>query len=161
MFSTIGLQNAYHQVTLHQDSRDLMAFVTHDGLYHFTWVPYGLASAHGAFQRMMSQILAGQDGVQCYLDDIIVYSDNQELHEKRLKSVLQRLQNCGLKLNVKKCRFRKTELPFLGHVISASGLHPDHILAIQQAPPPHDAPCVLFLDLPAGIPNLFPTMQHW
>ncbi len=59
----------------------------------------------------MSQILAGQDDVQCYLDDTIVYGDNPELHEKRLKSVLQRLQNCGLKLNVKKCRFRKTELP--------------------------------------------------
>ncbi len=140
MFSTIDLQNAYHQVSLHQDSRDLTAFVTHDGLYRFTRVPYGLASAPSAFQRMMSQILSGQDGVQCYLDDIIVYSDNPELHEKRLQSVLQRLQNCGLKLNIEKCRFRKTELPFLGHVISASGLHPnpDHVLAMQQAPPPHD-----------------------
>ncbi|KAL1254360.1 hypothetical protein QQF64_016589 [Cirrhinus molitorella] len=90
---------------------------------------------------MMCQILAGQDGVQYYLDDIIVYGDNPELHEKRLQSVLQRLQNCGLKLNVEKCCFRKPELPFLGHVISASGLHPnpDHVLAIQQAPPPHDA----------------------
>ncbi len=141
MFSTIDLQNAYHQVTLHQDSRDVTAFVTHDGLYHFTWVPYGLASAPSAFQRMMLQILAGQDVVQYYLDDIIVNGDNPELHEKRLQSVLQRLQNCGLKLNVEKCRFRKSELPFLGHVISASGLHPnpDHVLAIQQAPPPHDA----------------------
>lgn len=35
MFSTIDLQNAYHQVTLHQDSRDLTAFVTHDGLISF------------------------------------------------------------------------------------------------------------------------------
>ncbi len=141
MFSTIDLQNAYHQVTLHQDSRDLTAFVTHEGLYRFTWVPYGLASAPSAFQRMTSQILAGLDGVQCYLDDIIVCNDNPELHEKRLQSILQWLQNCGLKLNVEKCHFRKTELPFLGHVISASGLHPnpDHVLAIQQAPPPHDA----------------------
>lgn len=108
MFSTIDLQNAYHQVTLHPDSRDLTAFVTHDGLYRFTRVPYGLASAPSAFQRMMSQILAGQDGVQCYLDDIIVFGNNPELHEKRLQSVLQRLQNCGLKLNVEKCCFRKT-----------------------------------------------------
>ncbi len=59
-----------------------MAFVIHDGHYRFTRVPYGLASVPSAFQRMMSQILAGQDGVQCYLDDIIVYGDNPELHEK-------------------------------------------------------------------------------
>ncbi|KAI2658619.1 Retrovirus-related Pol polyprotein [Labeo rohita] len=84
MFSTIDLQNVYHQVTLHQDSRDLTAFVTHDGLYRFTLVPYGLASAPSAFERMMSQ------------DDVLAVQD---------------------------------------------GLHPnpDHVLAIQQSPPPHDA----------------------
>lgn len=81
MFSTIDLQHAYHQVTLHQDSRDLTAFITHDGLYRFTRVPNGLAFAPSAFQRMMSQILAGQDDVLCYLDDIIVYGDNPEVHD--------------------------------------------------------------------------------
>lgn len=99
MFSTIDLQNAYHQVTLHQDSRDLTVFVTHDELYHFRRVPYGLASAPSAFQRMMSQMLAGQDGVQCYLDDIIVYGENPQVHEKLLQTVLHRLQSSGLKLN--------------------------------------------------------------
>ena len=80
MFSTIDLQNAYHQVQLHPSSRDLTAFITHDR------VPYGLASAPSAFQRMMSQILAHQPGVQCYLDDIIVYGETPALHETRLKA---------------------------------------------------------------------------
>jgi len=86
----------------------------------------------------MSQILSGQDGVQCYLDDIIVYGENPEVHEKRLQAILKHLQSSGLKLNEENCHFRKTELPFL--VISASGLHPDpdHVLAIQQSPAPHD-----------------------
>uniref|UniRef100_A0A3B3T9U7 Gypsy retrotransposon integrase-like protein 1 n=1 Tax=Paramormyrops kingsleyae TaxID=1676925 RepID=A0A3B3T9U7_9TELE len=141
MFSTIDLQNAYHQVLLHPDSRDLTAFISHDGLFRFTRVPYGLASAPSAFQRMMSQVLAGQDGVQCYLDDIIVYGTTPELHDKRLQAVLRRLQDRGLKLNMEKCQFRKSELPFLGHVISANGLHPnpEHVLAMTQAPSPHDA----------------------
>ena len=89
----------------------------------------------------MSQILTGLDGVQCYLDDIIVYADTPVLHETRLKAVLHRLNNSGLKLNVEKCLFRKNELSFLGHVVSASGIrpNPDHVTAITEAPPPRDA----------------------
>ncbi len=66
IFSSIDLQNAYHQVPLHPESRDLTGFITHDGLFRFTKIPFGLASAPSAFQRMMSQILVGLDGVQCY-----------------------------------------------------------------------------------------------
>lgn len=65
MFSTLDLQSAYHQVPLHEESRDLTAFITHEGLFRFCRVPDGLASAPSAFQRMMSQILAGQEGIQC------------------------------------------------------------------------------------------------
>ena len=91
---------------------------------------------------MMSQILAGLKDVQCYLDDIIIYGETLETHEQRLKAVLHRLDNSGLKLNMSKCQFRKTELPFLGHVISASGLQPDqgHVTAVADAPSPKDAP---------------------
>ena len=50
MFSTLDLQSAYHQVPLHEESRDLTAFITHEGLFRFCRVPYGLASAPSAFQ---------------------------------------------------------------------------------------------------------------
>ena len=141
MFSFIDLQNAYHQMLLHVESRDLTAFITHDGLFRFTKLPYGLVSTPSALQRMMSQILAGLKGIQCYLDDIITYGGTPALHEQRLKALLQRLHDSGLRLNMSKCRFRKTELSFLGHVISASGLRPDqdHVKAVADAPPPHDA----------------------
>ncbi|CAM5095090.1 unnamed protein product [Eretmochelys imbricata] len=51
MFSTLDLQSAYYQVMLHEDSRDLTAFTTHEGLFRFKHVPYGLASAPSAFQK--------------------------------------------------------------------------------------------------------------
>ncbi|CAM5099970.1 unnamed protein product [Natator depressus] len=53
MFSTLDLETAYYQVMLHEESRDLTAFITHEGLFHFKRVPYGLASAPSAFQKMM------------------------------------------------------------------------------------------------------------
>lgn len=160
MFSTIDLQSAYHQLPLHADSRDLTAFITHEGLFRYLKVPYGLASAPSAFQRMMSHVLAGVKGVQCYLDDIIISGETPEVHEQRLKTVLQRLHDTGLKLNMSKCRFRKTELPFLGHIISAAGLRPDldHIKAVADAPTPHDAPALRsFLGLTSFYSKFIPN----
>lgn len=140
MFSTLDLQSAYHQVVLHEDSRNLAAFITHDGLFRFKRVPYGLASAPSCFQRMMSAILKGQSGVHCYLDNIMVAGATIEEHDKNLQSVLQRINKVGLKLNTAKCHFRQPELSFLGHMLSEKGLQPDasHVSAVADAPPPAD-----------------------
>ena len=73
VFSSIDLASAYHQLPLHPESCDITAFITHEGLFSFFRVPFGLASAPSAFQKMMSIILAGLPGVQAYLDDIICY----------------------------------------------------------------------------------------
>ncbi|CAM5162642.1 unnamed protein product [Natator depressus] len=89
---------------------------------------------------MMSLILKNQHGVQCYLNDIIVFGNTSEESDNNLHSVLNCISKTGLKLNRSKCKFRQTELSFLGHTISQAGLKPDldHILAISNAPPPTD-----------------------
>ncbi|CAM5079825.1 unnamed protein product [Natator depressus] len=84
MFSTLDLQSTYYQVMLHEDSRDLTAFITHEGLFHFKCVPYHLASALSAFQKMMSLILKNQHGVQYYLDNILVFGNTSEEHDNNL-----------------------------------------------------------------------------
>ncbi len=61
-----------NQVPLHEDNRDLTDFITHEGLFCYKRVCYGLASALAAFQKLISAILKDVLGVQCYLDDIIV-----------------------------------------------------------------------------------------
>uniref|UniRef100_A0A8C4Q9V3 ribonuclease H n=1 Tax=Eptatretus burgeri TaxID=7764 RepID=A0A8C4Q9V3_EPTBU len=137
MFSTLDLQSAYHQVPLHEESRDLTVFITYKGLFHYCHVPYGLPSAPRTFQRMMSQILAGQESVQYYPDNIIVYASSPEKYVECLQAVLNRLDQAGLKLHDDKCHFRKAELSFLGHVISEKGMSPNtkHVVAVTQAPP--------------------------
>lgn len=57
MFSTIDLTNAYHQVPLHEDSRDLTAFITHEGLFRYKRVCFGLSSGPAAFKIFISTIL--------------------------------------------------------------------------------------------------------
>ncbi len=88
-FSTLDLQTAYHQVTLPEDSRNLIAFIMHDGLFSFKRVPCGLASAPSCFQRRMSEILKGQSGAHCYLDGIMVAGATLKEHDENMHAVLQ------------------------------------------------------------------------
>ena len=140
VFSTIDLASAYHQMPLHPDSRDITAFITHDGLFRFCRVPFGLASAPSAFQKMMSIILAGLPGVQAYLDDVICYGTTQREHDENLRRVLRALTDAGLKLNMHKCKFNQPSLNYLGHTISMEGLLPDQdrVTAVIHAPAPQD-----------------------
>lgn len=162
MFSTIDLANAYYQLPLHEDSRDLTAFITHDGLFRFRRVPYGLASAPSAFQKMMADILNGLPGVQNYLDDLIVYGNTLVEHDQNLNTVLQKLKEAGLVLNENKCHFRKTSLRFLGHTITTDGILPDqeHINAVLKAPPPSDAVALRsFLGLVSWYSKFLPNFE--
>ncbi|KAL1259102.1 hypothetical protein QQF64_009679 [Cirrhinus molitorella] len=143
VFTTNVLAAAYHQLTLHEECRDITAFIMHGGLFRYCRVPYGLASAPAAFQKMMETVLKGIHGVRNYLDDIIVYGttqDTQDTHDTMLRTVMQRLSDAGLELNWEKCTFSQSSLKFLGHVVSKNGIFPDdeHLSAIMDAPAPHD-----------------------
>ena len=73
----------------------------------------------------MSTLLEGLDGVEVIMDDILVLDCNSEEHDVRLNAVLRIINASGLKLNPKKCVFRKTELTYFGHLIGGDGIKPD------------------------------------
>ena len=70
-------------------------------------------------------ILERLPGVLCLMDDIIIYGANREEHDSRLTATLCKLQAAGVTLNVKKCEFRKSEMKFLGHIVSKEGIRAD------------------------------------
>jgi hypothetical protein len=107
MWSRLDMRAAYHQCLLHEDGRDLTAFITHDGLFRYCRIPNGLASGPAVFARMMSTILKGLPGVQCFFDDLVTYGSSPEEHEVNLKAVLHRLNEYNVQLNWSKCEFRK------------------------------------------------------
>lgn len=97
---------------------------------------------------------------QCYLDDIICYGATKEKHDKCLKAVYQRLENANLKLNLNKRTFAQQSVSYLGHTISAKGLHPsmDHMAAITSAPAPRDVTALcLFLGLTSWLSKFIPN----
>lgn len=107
IFSTIDLQQGYHQIEVDQADRRKTAFITRYGLFEYTRMPFGLCGAPGTFQRAMECVLKGLQWnmVLIYLDDVIVASSNMQEHIMHLKEVLQRFRESNLKLKPSKCHF--------------------------------------------------------
>ena len=85
VFFTINLRSGYHQIALGKDSRAKTAFVTPFGKYEFLMVPFGLAQAPPYFQLLMNKVLEGY--AMTYLDDIIIFSKNEEDNLRHLEEV--------------------------------------------------------------------------
>ena len=64
----------------------------------------------------MSQILEGQEGILCLVDDVLIFAPTQQEHDIRLHAALAKIQAAGLTLNKEKCEFNKERLTFLGHM---------------------------------------------
>ena len=137
-FSKIDLTQAYQQMVLDKDSREYVTINTHHGLFRYTHLPFGIASAPAIFQRTMETILQGLEHVQCYIDDILITGSNEEEHLHNLEEVLKRLSQYGIRVKEDKCAFFKDKVEYLGHQISSEGLHtaPKKVEAIQAAPTP-------------------------
>ena len=103
-------------------------------------LPFRISSAPEIFMRIVSGVLEGIDGVVCYFDNILCHSKSPEDHEKLLELVHKRLKDASLQLNTAKCEYKKSEITFLGHIVSAEGCRPDpmKIKAIQGLPEPSD-----------------------
>ena len=85
----------------------------------------GLCSAPEVFQKVMSQHLEDLEGCEVIHDDIAVWGDTVEEHDRRLEAVLQRLGDIGLGLNFSKCLFRMMRMPYMGDLVTRDGVKPD------------------------------------
>ena len=121
-------------------AKERSAFCTRRGLFHFTRMPFGLAGAPSTFCRLMSIVLRDilWKVCLCYLDDIIIFARTPEESLERLRIVLDRLREVGLKVKPSKCALFKTQVHFLGHMISENGVEPqpEKVKAIQDGPRP-------------------------
>ena len=72
----------------------------------------------------MNQVLQGLDFAIAYLDDIVIFSNNEVEHLQHLETVFKRLQEAGLKLKESKCDYFRAQIHYLDHMLSAEGIHP-------------------------------------
>ncbi|XP_055356704.1 uncharacterized protein K02A2.6-like [Paramacrobiotus metropolitanus] len=122
-FSTLDLAEAYAQVELDDDSKQLVVINTHKGLFRYNRLPFGVASGPSIFQQIMEQILHGCEGVAIYLDDIIVTGATDEEHLRNLEKVMARLTEHGLTLKRSKCHFMQLSVEYLGFIVDSRGRH--------------------------------------
>ena len=140
IFTTLDLHSGYYYIGLTDAVKPKTAFVTPHGKWHFNMVPFGLAQAPSYFQQLMNQVLQGLDFAIAYLDDIVIFSNNELEHLQHLETVFKRLQEAGLKLKESKCNFFRSEIHCLGHMLSAEGIQPlpEKLDSINNMPAPEN-----------------------
>ena len=140
IFTTLDLCQGYFQVKVDPDSKEKTAFITHDGVYQFRRMPYGLMNAGNTFQMVMSRVLRGLAWhiAIVYVDDILVFSKNMTEHLQHLSAVFARLRLSNLKLKPSKCYFARDEVLYLGHKLSPQGIavNQEKVKAVSEFPTP-------------------------
>ena len=141
VFSTIDLRSGYHHIALGKSSRAKTAFVMPFGKYEFLMVPFGLAQAPAYFQLLMNKVLKGLNFAVMYLDDIIIFSQDELQHLEHLEIVFSHIWKAGLKMKLSKCDFFKRKIHYLGHLISPEGISPlpNELDCIRHMPVPNSA----------------------
>lgn len=141
-FSVLDLKSGYYQIAMHEEDKAKTAFVTPLGFWEFNRMPQGVTNAPSTFQRLMEKCMGSLHlkEVLVFIDDLIIFSDTLEEHERRLLRVLNKLKEFGLKLSPDKCKFLQTSVRYLGHVVSEKGVEtdPDKVAALKSWPVPHN-----------------------
>ena len=142
VFSTVDATSAYWCIPLHPDSREITAFSTPWGLFHWLVMPFGLTNAGSVYSRFIAKVLeeGGTDPekTSSYLDDAIIGTKDTREHVKELRVVLEAHKRAGIKLNPGKTTLFEKEVVYLGHQVTKTGIKmvPSYIQRILDWPQP-------------------------
>jgi hypothetical protein len=139
-FFTIDCASRFLQVPVKFEDEAKTAFSTREGHFQYKRMPFRLKGAPATFQKLMTTVLSGIQGIKClvYLDNIVVFRENLKMHNERLRNVFSRMRKYNMKLQLDKCEFLRKEVSYLGHVIGQDGVRPDEkrIKAVKEYPEP-------------------------
>ncbi|CAH2109084.1 unnamed protein product [Euphydryas editha] len=110
----------FHQIPVHLNSVQKTAFVTNEGQYEYLAMPFGLRNAPSVFQRCITKALSHlKKKPLIYIDDALAYSVDISAGLQRLDEVLAALSEAGFSLNLKKCKFMKKKIDYLGYSVQS------------------------------------------
>ena len=123
--TALDLNMGYYTIRLDPGSQDMCTIITPWGKYKYLRLPMGIMCAPDIFQEKMSNLMEGLEFARTYLDDLLCLSKgNFDEHLKDVETVLIRLQKANLKVNASKSSFGKTEIDYLGYVVTRNGIKP-------------------------------------
>ena len=130
IYTSIDLAWAFWQIPVRKANRQKTAFACELGLLEWRRMPFGMCNASATFQRVIARArrkIVNRKGsmVMAYIDDIVIATETVEDNMVRLREVFECLREAGFKMRVAKCDFMKSEIKYLGRVVSAEGIKPD------------------------------------
>jgi len=127
IYTKLDIRDVYYNLRIAKGDEWKTAFRTRYGLYEYCVMPFGHTKAPASFQRWMKEILSDNLDIFCvaYLDNILVFSPDEETHRKHFRAVLTQVRDTGLTLKASKCEFHAMGTEYLGYVISPEGLRMD------------------------------------
>ncbi|PKU61844.1 uncharacterized protein LOC110095647 isoform X1 [Dendrobium catenatum] len=130
VYSKFDLKSGFHQVAMHPNSIPWTAFLVPNGLYEWLVMPFGLKNAPAVFQRRMDYCFKGTENfIAVYIDDILVFSKNNQEHAEHLKIMLKICKDNGLVLSPTKMKIGVSTIDFLGATIGNNKIQlQEHII---------------------------------
>ena len=130
IYTSIDLAWAFWQIPVRKTDRQKTAFACELGLFQWRRMPFVMCNASTTFKRAIARALQrifNREGsmVMAYIDDIVIATETLEDHMDRLCEVFQCLCEAGFKMRVSKCDFMRSEIKYLGRVVSGDSIKPD------------------------------------
>ena len=158
---TLDLAEGYWQVPMAEGSREKTVFITPQGLFQFTVMPFGLQGAPATFQRVMDHLVSSiAEFCVAYLDDLVIFSSSWEEH---IDHVLTALRDAGLTAKPSKCQFGMDQCVYPGHVVGNGQVRPESnkVEAVQKWPVPTTKKQVRVFSGPHGVlSQVYSTVCH-
>jgi hypothetical protein len=119
VFFKIDLRMGYHQLKIRDSDIPKTAFISRYSMYVYIMMSFGLTNAPAYFMYLMNKVFMEylDKFAVVFINDILVYSRNEEEHEDHLRLVLQKLQDHKLYAKLSKCEFWFNQVAFLGHIV--------------------------------------------
>ena len=130
LFTKFDVRWGYNNVRIKDGHQWKAAFITHKGLFEPTVMFFGLTNSPATFQWFMNDSfrnMIAEGWLVIYMDDLLIFSPDEETHRERTKRVLQRMTELDLHLKLEKCCFATTEVEYLGMIVKPGQLAMDPV----------------------------------
>ncbi|GJZ88790.1 reverse transcriptase domain-containing protein [Tanacetum coccineum] len=130
----------YHQIKMAKEDEEKTAFITSQGIFCYSKMPFGLKNVGATYQRLVDKAFQKQIGrnLEAYVDDLVIKSCTEQEIIRDVEETFRTLRKINMKLNPKKCTFGMKEGVFLGYKVNSDGLTvcPDKVEAVLSLPSP-------------------------
>jgi hypothetical protein len=141
--------SGYHQIPLHPDDEDKMAFITPHGIYCYKVMTFGLKNTGATYKKAIQKCLKSQIGknVEAYIDDVVVKTTKEDKLIADLTETFANLREFQWKLNPTKCVFGVPFVLLLGFMVGHRGIeaNPAKVNAIRKTAKPSNKKDVMKL----------------